>query len=33
VATIDHEKRTVNIKKSDGSFETIDVPPGAQRLS
>ena len=26
VATIDHEKRTVNIKKADGSFETVDVP-------
>jgi hypothetical protein len=32
VATIDHEKRTVNIKKADGSFETVDVPPGAQRF-
>ena len=25
VATIDHAKRTVNIKKADGSFETVDV--------
>ena len=32
VATIDHAKRMVNIKKSDGSFETVDVPPGAQRF-
>ena len=26
VATIDHDKRIVNIKKADGSFETVDVP-------
>ena len=32
VATIDHEKRTVNIKKADGSFETVDVPAGVQRF-
>jgi hypothetical protein len=32
VATIDHNKRTVNIKKADGSFETVDVPAGAQRF-
>ena len=32
VATIDHEKRTVNIKKADGSFETVDVPAGAKRF-
>jgi len=32
VATIDHEKRSVNIKKADGSFETVDVPAGAQRF-
>jgi len=32
VATIDHEKRTVNIKKADGSFESVDVPAGAQRF-
>jgi hypothetical protein len=32
VATIDHEKRTVNIKKADGSFETVDVPPSAKRF-
>jgi hypothetical protein len=32
LATIDHEKRAVNIKKADGSFETIDVPAGAKRF-
>jgi hypothetical protein len=32
VATIDHEKRTVNIKKADGSFEAVDVPPSAKRF-
>jgi antitoxin (DNA-binding transcriptional repressor) of toxin-antitoxin stability system len=32
VATIDHEKRTVNVKKADGSFETVDVPAGAKRF-
>jgi len=32
VATIDHEKRAVNIKKADGSFETVDVPAGAKRF-
>jgi hypothetical protein len=32
VATIDHDKRMVNIKKADGSFETVDVPPGAKRF-
>lgn len=32
VATIDHTKRIVNIKKADGSFETVDVPAGAQRF-
>jgi hypothetical protein len=32
VATIDHAKRTVNIKKADGSFETVDVPAGAKRF-
>ena len=32
VATIDHDKRTVNIKKADGSFETVDVPAGAKRF-
>ncbi len=25
-------KRTVNIKKADGSFETVDVPPSAKRF-
>jgi len=32
VATIDHSKRMVNIRKADGSFETVDVPAGAQRF-
>jgi hypothetical protein len=32
VATIDHEKRAVNIKKADGSFETVDVPASAKRF-
>ena len=32
VATIDHEKRMVNIKKADGSFETVDVPASAKRF-
>ena len=32
VATIDHDKRIVNIKKADGSFETVDVPAGAKRF-
>jgi hypothetical protein len=32
VATLDRNKRIVNIKKADGSFETVDVPPGAQRF-
>ena len=32
VATIDHTKRVVNIRKADGSFETVDVPAGAQRF-
>jgi hypothetical protein len=32
VATIDHTKRVVNIKKADGSFETVDVPKAAQRF-
>jgi hypothetical protein len=32
VATIDHAKRIVNIKKADGSFETVEVPTGAQRF-
>ncbi len=32
VATIDHDKRTVNIKKADGTFETVDVPAGAKRF-
>ena len=32
VATIDHDKRIVNIRKADGSFETVDVPPSAKRF-
>ena len=32
VATIDHNKRIVNIRKADGSFEAVDVPAGAQRF-
>jgi hypothetical protein len=32
VKTIDHTKRIVNIQKADGSFETVDVPAGAQRF-
>ena len=32
VATIDYTKRMVNIKKADGSFETVDVPAGAKRF-
>ena len=32
VATIDHAKRVVNIKTSDGKFETVDVPAGAKRF-
>ena len=32
VATIDHNRRIVNIKKADGSFETVDVPAGVQRF-
>src|SRR6478672_10419834 len=32
VATIDHNNRIVNIKKADGSFETVDVPPSAKRF-
>jgi hypothetical protein len=32
VATIDHAKRMVNVKKADGSFETVDVPVGVTRF-
>jgi hypothetical protein len=32
VETIDHDKRVVNIKTSDGKFQTIDVPPSAKRF-
>ena len=33
VETIDHAKRVVNIKTSDGKFETIDVPQSATRFN
>jgi pimeloyl-ACP methyl ester carboxylesterase len=32
VATIDHNNRIVNIKKADGSFEAVDVPPSAKQF-
>ena len=32
VETIDHNKRIVNIKTPDGTFQTIDVPPAAKRF-
>jgi hypothetical protein len=32
VATIDTSRRTVNIRKDDGSFEAVDVPAGAKRF-
>jgi hypothetical protein len=32
VETIDREKRVVNIKTPDGTFQTIDVPPAAKRF-
>jgi len=32
VETIDHAKRIVNIKTTDGKFETVDVPPAAKRF-
>jgi hypothetical protein len=32
VATIDSSRRTVNVKKADGSFEAVDVPPSAKRF-
>jgi hypothetical protein len=32
VATIDHAKRVVNIQKADGTFQAVDVPPGATRF-
>ena len=31
--TIDHTKHVMNIKTSDGKFETIDVPAGASRFN
>ena len=33
VETIDHARRVVNIKTSDGKFETIDVPQSATRFN
>ena len=33
VETIDHARRVVNIKTSDGRFETIDVPQSATRFN
>ncbi len=32
VATIDHNKRVLNIKTADGKFETLDVPQRAKRF-
>jgi hypothetical protein len=32
VETIDQSRRMVNIKKADGTFETVDVPAGVQRF-
>ena len=32
VETIDHAKHVMNIKTSDGKFETIDVPQSAKRF-
>ena len=32
VETIDHAKRTVNIKMADGKFVSLDVPQGAKRF-
>jgi hypothetical protein len=32
VETIDHARRTVNIKTPDGKFQTVDVPPRAKRF-
>jgi hypothetical protein len=32
VETIDHARRTVNIKTPDGKFQTVDVPPSAKRF-
>jgi hypothetical protein len=32
VETIDHAKRVVNIKASDGKFHAVDVPQGAKRF-
>src|SRR6476646_7995526 len=32
VETIDQSRRTLNIKKTDGSFETVEVPISAKRF-
>ncbi len=32
VETIDHDKRVMNVKTADGTFQTIDVPPSAPRF-
>ena len=32
VATIDHDKRVLNIKTADGKFESLDVPQSAKRF-
>jgi phage tail sheath gpL-like len=32
VESIDQSRRTLNIKKTDGSFETVDVPTSAKRF-
>ena len=32
VETIDQSRRTLNIKKADGSFETVEVPASAKRF-
>lgn len=32
VETIDQSRRTLNIKKTDGSFETVEVPASAKRF-
>ena len=32
VETIDHDKRVLNIKTADGTFETLDVPRNAKRF-
>ncbi len=32
VATIDHDKRVLNVKTADGKFESLDVPQSAKRF-